>query len=736
VSFRFLCLTLASTILLAFAIGRAGRIILLEGPRRALLVEDPLDSSMYDRPDYHESGTHRKKLTLPEPMLMEGKEVPRTVYSSKTFSSDTATSTTVQLNVKKTIPGQTTPEKDVPEEGRGICRDEEGKSKGCSRGKLPEVIESFEKEDEEEEHLPAGQHLLVDIKNVNGAFLNSEERLAQATIDVVNDSELTLLSYHCHSLIPMGVSCVGVLLESHVSFHTWPDEGVITLDLFTCGSKPLVPVLPVIERLFAIPRKGSLDGEQVEQPVVVWSHKLRGFRTNNHDDIKSDLDKDMLSMMEFDMKKEIVSTRSKFQRIDVFEVINPRFNDLISYHRSLSMDGSYESLHPELYQPDRILYLEGAMQSSLYGDEAYHESLVHPGMFSHPDPRRVAIIGGGEGATLREVLKHRTVEKAVMIEIDQEMVEVSHEALPSWSDCSNLVDSADWCVEDKRVDMYYEDALAWFINRFGEESNSLKGTEAPFDVIIMDALDPTDDVPFAKALYDNDTFLRALYSGLSDNGVIVMQLGESPGLTDPAETHSKHYHRGRLTKLCNQVGFKSLNIYDEGHNGFQWPWTYFVAFKHIESRALWYSNPAQVELMIQRRILPTKAGPSSLNYYDGATQKNFQVPHKVFETVFCRTVPTPKECKTLGFKNKHAIIPKSSFEVRKSGAGEIAGRGVFTKKNIEEESLIIPEDTINSVRIYAAAVELIYSYCEAGGNVCSLEEWMDGYGWEVSALVS
>lgn len=172
----------------------------------------------------------------------------------------------------------------------------------------------------------------------------------------------------------------------------------------------------------------------------------------------------------------------------MFEVINPRFNDLISYHRSLSMDGSYESLHPELYQPDRILYLEGAMQSSLYGDEAYHESLVHPGMFSHPDPRRVAIIGGGEGATLREVLKHRTVEKAVMIEIDQEMVEVSHEALPSWSDCSNLVDSADWCVEDKRVDMYYEDALAWFINRFGEESNSLKGTEAPFDVIIMDAL--------------------------------------------------------------------------------------------------------------------------------------------------------------------------------------------------------------------------------------------------------
>ena len=106
------------------------------------------------------------------------------------------------------------------------------------------------------------QHLaspdrLVDIKNVEADFLNSESRLADAMISVVRSAGLTLLSYHCHSLTPAGVSCVGVLLESHISFHTWPEEGVITLDLFTCGPKGLLPTIPDIETKFGIPRCGT-----------------------------------------------------------------------------------------------------------------------------------------------------------------------------------------------------------------------------------------------------------------------------------------------------------------------------------------------------------------------------------------------------------------------------------------------------------------------------------------------
>lgn len=122
-------------------------------------------------------------------------------------------------------------------------------------------------------------------------------------IDVCNLTKLTLLSYHCHSLIPVGVSCVGVLLESHVSFHTWPVEGVITLDLFTCGSGELVPVLPIIEDLFSIPRD---DGVGSGGPVLRWSHFLRGFRDGEDGNyLSTELGKDYLADMSYTLKETV-----------------------------------------------------------------------------------------------------------------------------------------------------------------------------------------------------------------------------------------------------------------------------------------------------------------------------------------------------------------------------------------------------------------------------------------------
>jgi len=58
---------------------------------------------------------------------------------------------------------------------------------------------------------------LIDVKDVDASFLNSEVDLANAMVELINETKLTMLSYHCHSLVPIGVSCVGVLLESHVS---------------------------------------------------------------------------------------------------------------------------------------------------------------------------------------------------------------------------------------------------------------------------------------------------------------------------------------------------------------------------------------------------------------------------------------------------------------------------------------------------------------------------------------
>ena len=364
VSLKFLVLTLLSTILLSFTIGRASRLFLLDGFVRTFDKDDD-DSSMWDSiTEIHQAledrqvraaelllEERRHKLmqrqygaptggsssgdgrTLPEPQLASGKEAPKTIYSSKKFDTNpelTASSSDVHMVKKRS---DNTGEGWTQVADQGSCgAGGDGSDGSCSRGKRPTSSETSNPDiretkavgdtmdeiaadaqanaDDEEEHLPAGQHLLVDIKNVDANFLNSESRLAQAMVDVVAESELTLLSYHCHSLQPLGVSCVGVLLESHVSFHTWPTEGVITLDLFTCGSKPLVPTMPLIEDKFAVPIEPEYEGEPIEEPVVLWSHKLRGFREpigphGQKDPLASDLGEYMLEQIEFDLKREV-----------------------------------------------------------------------------------------------------------------------------------------------------------------------------------------------------------------------------------------------------------------------------------------------------------------------------------------------------------------------------------------------------------------------------------------------
>lgn len=291
VSTRFLILTMLSCIFGAFAVGRAARIILLEGPRKAFLA--PLESSsMLQRPDYHEGYEARRGGHLPPPVAKDGKAIPHTVYTMKNFDTARTASSSLLIRREK---GSTTASKETCDTG---CRAR---------------LEEDAAEADDEEHLPAGQHLLVDMNGIDSSFLDSEERLGHAMVEVVNQASLTLLSYHCHTLVPSGVSCVGVLLESHVSFHTWPEAGVITLDLFTCGSNPLLPVVPMIERLFGVP--ASLK----EKPKVIWAHKLRGFRKDSGPLQTWDLGTSMLSMMDMEYKKEVsnycISLLSRFSNL-------------------------------------------------------------------------------------------------------------------------------------------------------------------------------------------------------------------------------------------------------------------------------------------------------------------------------------------------------------------------------------------------------------------------------------
>lgn len=414
------------------------------------------------------------QVTLPQPILPKGHEMPQTTYTSRQLLSEGTLDTTTSVLLKRERAPVTSP--------GGLAVEEE---KEDSDDEDEDEEDSDDDEDDEgrsaNSTCPAyGQHLYVDIKNVDRAFLDSEERLAAAMIELVDTSgDLTMLSYHCHRHAPLGVSCVGLLLENHIAFHTFPAVGKLTLDIYTCGSKGLRPLLSTISKTFSI---AASDGND-STPILKWSLKNRGYDIDKHIANINEVDfyAYVADRPDLSLKKEVVSVKTNFQTVDVFDVVDPKIRGAIH--------SAYDNPNVQM-EPDRIIYLDHIMQSRRYGEAAYHESLVHPAMFAsiNTNPKRVAIIGGGEGATLREVLKHRTVETAVMIEIDEIMVNVSRQYLPEWSDCSEFVADVESCFDDPRAEVYYEDAIAWFINQFGKSVEQKIDKSKQFDVIIMDAL--------------------------------------------------------------------------------------------------------------------------------------------------------------------------------------------------------------------------------------------------------
>jgi spermidine synthase len=305
---------------------------------------------------------------------------------------------------------------------------------------------------------PLGHHLLIHFERLDSEFLASEELLATAMVELVRNSSLTMLSYHCHSYERFGVSCVGVLLESHVSLHSFPAFGILVLDLYSRGRhNPLLHLLPYIEQLFGLPTmSGGSDPHN-----LVW--KRRGYSSDEAEERnREDFEHQQgLSFTDYE-KLQIFQQKTYFQYVNTIDFLD---------RKTL----------------DRAFYQDDVLRKRKHGEVAYHEALVHPGMFVHPEPKRVVIIGGGEGAILREVLKHNTVEDVVMIDIDERLVELSKEHLQEWNDCSSLVGSTKSCFDDPRATIVFTDAISWFMKFFGNDT-STTGRVEPFDVIIMDAL--------------------------------------------------------------------------------------------------------------------------------------------------------------------------------------------------------------------------------------------------------
>ncbi len=158
-----------------------------------------------------------------------------------------------------------------------------------------------------------------------------------------------------------------------------------------------------------------------------------------------------------------------------------------------------------IYQTQRfgkLLLLDGAIQTTEKDEFIYHEMLTHTAMFSHPQPKKVLIIGGGDGGVLREVLKHK-VKKVYLVEIDKEVIEVAKKYLKSIPENS---------FEDPRVEVIIGDGALF-----------VKNTEEKFDVVIIDSPDPVGP---AKVLFSKK-FYKDVFEVLEENGIMIRQTGST-----------------------------------------------------------------------------------------------------------------------------------------------------------------------------------------------------------------
>ena len=180
----------------------------------------------------------------------------------------------------------------------------------------------------------------------------------------------------------------------------------------------------------------------------------------------------------------------------------------------------------ETEQFGKTLILDGAIQTTEKDEFVYHEMITHVPLFTHPNPEKVLVIGGGDGGTVREILKHTSVEKAVLVEIDKRVVEISKEFLPEIS-CA---------LDDKRLEIKVTDGIK-YVNDHKNE----------FDVIIVDSTDPVGP---AVGLFEN-RFYKSVHEALKEDGIFV------------AQTESPFFYESLINKITNDISsvFKICRLY-------------------------------------------------------------------------------------------------------------------------------------------------------------------------------
>jgi spermidine synthase len=269
--------------------------------------------------------------------------------------------------------------------------------------------------------------------------------------------------------------------------------------------------------------------------------------------------------------RTIVEAQTKFQHVEIMETA--------SYGKALVLDGR--------------------IQSSQADEFIYHEALVHPGMLATENkPESGLVIGGGEGATLREVLRYPSVKRAVMVDIDGDVVDLCKKHLPEMHQGA---------FEDKRTELRHEDARGY-----------LEKTSERFDFISIDLVEPLEEGP-ACMLFTKE-FYTLIRDRLTPGGAMTMQAG----MTKVGELNFfTAIHRTLRDVFPVVAGYQAFI------SCFGTPWGFITATKKVDPRK---QTVEAVDKLVADRI------KAPLAYWDGQThQHSFGLPRFIRTQIDAQT---------------------------------------------------------------------------------------------------
>lgn len=164
----------------------------------------------------------------------------------------------------------------------------------------------------------------------------------------------------------------------------------------------------------------------------------------------------------------------------------------------------------------RMLTLDGLVMTTIRDEFVYHEMITHIALNTHANPKKVLVVGGGDGGAIREIIKHPAVEKATLVEIDGRVIEVSKQYLPEIAGA----------LGDPKVEVLVDDG----IKHLADKADT-------YDVICIDSTDPIGP---AEGLFAAD-FYRSVYRSLREDGIMV------------AQTESPFFNAGLITRVNKDI---------------------------------------------------------------------------------------------------------------------------------------------------------------------------------------